>query len=620
MANRFPLIVNPDSKEIQELAQNDNLDLTGSGIYAGGSLGQNGQVLATNGTTVEWRTISAAGGGGGGSGVELDTTYVIETQDLADGANLNLIAGGTGVGTISIKLEDNNQIQFDAASNLSLQATIKNNSITNTQLQNSYLNIEIDGVLQPYSLGSTVTIPQYGDVDLISTQSIQNKTFTNCNFSGNVNTFQSLPNSALQYDYITINGTNVQLGGTINVAGGGGGGATYELSAEDWADQQGNNDPDRKAIRLTNLNDSTTDNVLLVAGDRIQLTRSGDEITITGTEVNTDTDTNTTYDISTDTLVSNTVDVGARLKLNNSDGGFDLVNLRDGTGVKVTSTSANDITFSIAQDVSPTSNVEFNNLTLGGSLTVNGALSYINTTNLKVTDKTVTIADGSTNSAQSQGAGILVGTSNINLTYQDSTAAWTSTAHFDLAPTKTYKIGGTEVLTSTRLFGKTIPSGDFIGTTDQQSLSNKTLNSPVMSEIINTGTVYFPAPTNFDTLVARNTNDTLQNKTINGSQNNITNIGNSALTYSYMTINGTQRSLGDSFTITATDPYTDEKAQDTVAGMITAATHSGISFNYDDTTGRLAATVEDKIDLSILKQVVAASTDFTDFQSRIAAL
>jgi hypothetical protein len=141
-----------------------------------------------------------------------------------------------------------------------------------------------------------------------------------------------------------------------------------------------------------------------------------------------------------------------------------------------------------------------------------------------------------------------------------------------------------------------------------------------MSEIINTGTVYFPAPTNFDTLVARNTNDTLQNKTINGSQNSITNINNSSLTYSYMTINGTQRNLGDSFTITATDPYTDEKAQDTVAGMITAATHSGISFNYDDTTGRLAATVEDKINLSDLKTVVAASTDFADFQSRIAAL
>ena len=61
MANRFPLIVNPDSKEIQELKQNDNLDLTGNGLYAGGSLGSNGQVLTSNGTSVEWRTVTGGG-------------------------------------------------------------------------------------------------------------------------------------------------------------------------------------------------------------------------------------------------------------------------------------------------------------------------------------------------------------------------------------------------------------------------------------------------------------------------------------------------------------------------------------------------------------------------------
>ena len=98
MANRFPLIVNPDTKEIQEIAQNDNLDLTGNGVYAGGSLGQNGQVLTTNGATVEWRTVT--GGGGGGSGIDSDTTYIIESEDQADGASVNLVAGGSGVGTI----------------------------------------------------------------------------------------------------------------------------------------------------------------------------------------------------------------------------------------------------------------------------------------------------------------------------------------------------------------------------------------------------------------------------------------------------------------------------------------------------------------------------------------
>ena len=100
MANRFPLIVNPDTKEIQEIAQNDNLDLTGNGIYASGSLGQNGQVLTTNGTSVEWRTVTGGGGGSavgangnssqpytgvaggnGGAGQQLPTTFHVPSME-----------------------------------------------------------------------------------------------------------------------------------------------------------------------------------------------------------------------------------------------------------------------------------------------------------------------------------------------------------------------------------------------------------------------------------------------------------------------------------------------------------------------------------------------------------
>lgn len=54
MADRFPLIVNPVSKKIEELVSGDNLDLTGNGIAIGGSNGTNGQYLKTDGTTVLW--------------------------------------------------------------------------------------------------------------------------------------------------------------------------------------------------------------------------------------------------------------------------------------------------------------------------------------------------------------------------------------------------------------------------------------------------------------------------------------------------------------------------------------------------------------------------------------
>jgi len=54
--------------------------------------------------------------------------------------------------------------------------------------------------------------------------------------------------------------------------------------------------------------------------------------------------------------------------------------------------------------------------------------------------------------------------------------------------------------------------GTIVGTTDTQTLTNKTLTSPIISTISNTGTLTLP--TSSDTLVGRATTDTLTNKTL----------------------------------------------------------------------------------------------------------
>lgn len=80
--------------------------------------------------------------------------------------------------------------------------------------------------------------------------------------------------------------------------------------------------------------------------------------------------------------------------------------------------------------------------------------------------------------------------------------------------------------------------------TGSQTLTNKTLTTPVIAQISNTGTLTLPTST--DTLVGRATTDTLTNKTIDGGNNTLQNIPNSALSNSSVTIGTTSISLGGS--------------------------------------------------------------------------
>lgn len=152
--------------------------------------------------------------------------------------------------------------------------------------------------------------------------------------------------------------------------------------------------------------------------------------------------------------------------------------------------------------------------TIAGDLTVTGTTTNINTTNLVVEDKNIVLADVATpTDVTADGGGItLKGATDKTLNWVDATDAWTSSEDFNLLTGKVYEIAGTTVLSSTQVLGKTVPSGTIVGTTDSQTLTNKTLTSPVISTISNTGTVTLPTAT--DTLVGRATTDTLSNKTL----------------------------------------------------------------------------------------------------------
>jgi hypothetical protein len=170
------------------------------------------------------------------------------------------------------------------------------------------------------------------------------------------------------------------------------------------------------------------------------------------------------------------------------------ITLPDGTG-----------TLALAANVAALSGATFTgavsgtDLTLSGNLTVNGTTTNINSTNLVVEDKNIVLADVETpTDTTADGGGItLKGATDKTFNWVDSTDSWTSSEHINLASGKSYSMNGTAL--------KDV----------SETLTNKTLTSPVISSISNTGTLTLPTST--DTLIGRDTTDTLTNKTLSSA-------------------------------------------------------------------------------------------------------
>jgi hypothetical protein len=102
--------------------------------------------------------------------------------------------------------------------------------------------------------------------------------------------------------------------------------------------------------------------------------------------------------------------------------------------------------------------------------------------------------------------------------------------------------------------GATAGGSEIVSTAATQTLTNKTLTTPVISTISNTGTLTLPTST--DTLVGRDTTDTLTNKTLTSPTITNPTITGLALGGASFTFEG---STADDYetTLTATDPTAD---------------------------------------------------------------
>ena len=255
-------------------------------------------------------------------------------------------------------------------------------------------------------------------------------------------------------------------------------------------------------------------------------------------------------------FIGNNASTGGTIKFNEgTNNGTNFVALK----------SPNDVTTShtITLPAAAGTNGQF--LQVDGS----GVLSFadVSATLTFVDDSSTVITIPTSQSVKiSGGTGLTssVSGSTITLDIDNTVATLTGTQ------TLTNKTLTTPIISSISNTGTlTLPTSTdtLVGRATTDTLTNKTLTSPVISTISNSGTLTLPTST--DTLVGRATTDTLTNKTISGASNTISNIANSSLDNSSITLvddtsSTTTISLGESLKISGDTGITATISGDTV--------------------------------------------------------
>ena len=104
------------------------------------------------------------------------------------------------------------------------------------------------------------------------------------------------------------------------------------------------------------------------------------------------------------------------------------------------------------------------NLVVSGNLTVSGTTTTVSSTTVTVADKNLELAKGEADDAEADGGGITLDSGDGDKTWNwvNSTDAWTSSEHINIASSKAYYINGTSVLNSTTL-GSNIVNSSLTG-------------------------------------------------------------------------------------------------------------------------------------------------------------
>ena len=153
---------------------------------------------------------------------------------------------------------------------------------------------------------------------------------------------------------------------------------------------------------------------------------------------------NTSLTNSTFTINGGTVSLGGAITVQGTTNEVDVST----TGTTVTVGLPNDVTIA-------------NDLTVSGDLVVNGTLTSISTSEVRVEDKNILLGDTSTptDTTADSGGITLAGATNKTIQWLQATGSWTFNQPINIVNSGTFQIGGTQVLSASRVMSNVAITG-----------------------------------------------------------------------------------------------------------------------------------------------------------------
>ena len=439
-----------------------------------------------------------------------------------DGSTITLVNALTASDVVTIQANNNYASTYIAASSINglITSTQVDSTIATTASSQSLSNKSISGALNTLSNIPNTSLTNYS-ITLGSTNIALGQTasaITGLSLNGALNTLTNIPNSALANSTITLNGTVIPLGGTATFTGGSGSGLIGLTTSTNTgfgtaALQQLTGGTKNTAIGVNaQLYITNGSNNTAVGDTALYANASGTENVAVGQNA-----------LAAGVSSSGNVAIGSQSYKNNISGGNNTVvgynaatTLSSGSNNIILGNSANSSSASASNEVTignasitrlriPGLGFDTSGVTSGYILSWNGSqLVWITppvTTNIPNTSL--------------QNSSITIGTSGVSLGGTLSTITG-----FTLnTPTITGQISGAFTLPSgTNITNPTVLNGAFtlpaIGSTGFTIAGSTSGTVTLVAPAVATGTMTVPSTASSDTLVARNTTDTMINKTL----------------------------------------------------------------------------------------------------------